>query len=92
MNNVQMGRLVARALHRSSAYRMYLEAVAMENAMCSSYGVPYSLDDARIIGTALLVVCERLSGWLHCSIECLMDAYDDYSHSFDVSFLYAGSF
>lgn len=82
MNQMQIGRIVAKALHRSKDYNRWQASSKMELAMCRYYGVAYSLDDEKILGEALRKTAVRLSQWLGRNVEVLMDAYEDYAHSY----------
>jgi hypothetical protein len=82
MNNLQIGRIVARALHRSSEYANYQLSVDMELSMCRYYGTPYSLDDEKVLLSALQKTAQRLSVWFGAGVEQLMDAYEDYAYSY----------
>lgn len=82
MNKMQIGRIVARVFHRSRAYNSWQESSRYELAMCRHYGVSYTLKDDEILDSALVKTATELSRWFGLSVESLIDAYDDFAHSY----------
>ena len=87
MTDIQVGRVVQQALVRSKAYKSWRAASEYEYAISSHYGVPYYLDDEKILGGALASVCAGLAGFCGRSADDLAAAYELYVHSEVPSFI-----